>query len=181
MSDEYYRRDRHIGPSLKYYKLHPDVENPAFATEGSACFDLRAFIPEGTEIRMYDSWGSFNTITVDEHERIFLPKGTRALIPIGLIFDIGSGWSIRLHARSGMALRSGLVLTNSEGIIDSDYVSPVLVMMTNVGNKDQAIINGNRICQAEMVQTYSYVFEEIKEKPLKKANRTGGFGSTGTK
>ena len=168
---------RYMHNPLKYYKLHPDVKAPIFATEGSACFDLHAFIPDGTVVGSYDSWGDYRKEEVNEE--LFSTKGTRVLVPTGLIFDINIGWSVRLHARSGLALKSGLVLANAEGIIDSDYIDPIFVMMMNIGDRHQIIKNGDRICQGEMIQTYYYGVEEIVEKPLKKTDRDGGFGSTG--
>ena len=171
--------NRYMHNPLKYFKLHPDVKTPKFATEGSACFDLHAFIPDGTEVVTYDTWGDYRKIEVNQ--KLYLTKGTRALIPTGLIFDIDEGWSVRLHSRSGLALRSGLVLANAEGVIDSDYVEPVFVMMINVGDRHQTLSNGDRICQGEKIMSYHYGLEEMNEKPLKKADRDGGFGSTGTK
>jgi dUTP pyrophosphatase len=43
------------------------------------------------------------------------PPQERALIPTGLIFDIPEGYSIRIHPRSGMALKYGLILANCRG------------------------------------------------------------------
>ena len=173
--------NRYMHNPLKYFKLHPDVKAPMFATEGSACFDIHAFIPDGTEVVAYDTWGDYRKLVVNEKESIFLTKGTRALIPTGLIFDIDKGWSVRLHSRSGLALKAGLVLANAEGVIDSDYVEPVFVMMINVGDRHQTLSNGDRICQGEKIMSYHYGLEEVNEKPLKKADRDGGFGATGTK
>ena len=96
----------------------------------------------------------------------------RVLIPTGLILDIPEGYSVRLHSRSGLAWKDGVYLTNCEGIIDYDYVEPVFVMMTNISQSPKTINNGDRICQAELV--------EIPEPPTRKTERDGGFGSTGT-
>ena len=51
---------------LQYFKLHPDVKTPKFATEGSACFDLHAFIPDGIEVVTYDTWGDYRKIEVNQ-------------------------------------------------------------------------------------------------------------------
>jgi dUTPase len=113
---------RYTHSPLEFYKLAPTVKDPVFATEGSACFDLHAWIPAGSEIKIYSSWGDVRWQKVPETGIIQLSRSDRALIPVGLIFDIPEGWSVRLHSRSGMALKSGLTLANHEGIIDSDYM-----------------------------------------------------------
>jgi len=104
----------------------------------------------------------------------------RVLVPTGIIFDIPEGYSVRLHSRSGLAWKDGLYLTNCEGIIDSDYVDPVFAMMTNISQSPKVINNGDRICQAELVETLQHDLTEIKEPPTQKTQRDGGFGSTGS-
>ena len=50
----------------------------------------------------------------------------RALIPTGLIFDIPKGCQfVYIHGQV-LTLKQGLTLANNVGIIDSDYVEPVL-------------------------------------------------------
>ena len=104
----------------------------------------------------------------------------RVLVPTGLIFDIPDGYSVILHSRSGLAWNEGLYLTNCEGIIDSDYVDPVFVMMTNISQAPKVINNGDRICQAELVEKVYHSLTEIQDPPTQKTERDGGFGSTGT-
>jgi dUTP pyrophosphatase len=104
----------------------------------------------------------------------------RVLIPTGLIFDIPKGYSVRLHSRSGLVWNDGVYLTNGEGIIDYDYVEPIFVMLTNISQSPKTINNGDRVCQAELVEKVYHSLEEIKEQPTQKTERDGGFGSTGT-
>ena len=103
----------------------------------------------------------------------------RVLVPTGLIFDIPAGYSVRLHSRSGLAYKEGLYLTNCEGIIDHDYIEPVFAMMTNISQAPKSINNGDRICQAELVEKVYHSLLEIQEPPTQKTERDGGFGSTG--
>ena len=65
------------------------------------------------------------------------------MIPTGLFFDIPEGWVVKLYARSGLAFKQGLVLANSVGIVDSDYVDPVFVIVQNTTNKYITFKNGN--------------------------------------
>ena len=101
------------------------------------------------------------------------------LIPTGLIFDIPSNHSIRLYPRSSLALKRGLTLANNVGIIDSDYVEPVYMMIYNISGYQQFVTNGERICQAELILEKQHVLLELDERPERKTDRDGGFGSTG--
>ena len=165
--------------SLKYYKHNPKAKDPIFATRGSACFDLPACFDD---VETYKVRQDTLTREIEKPLRngvlqIFTME--RVLVPTGLIFDIPAGYSIRLHSRSGLAYKDGLYLTNCEGIIDSDYIEPVFAMMTNISQAPKSINNGDRICQAELVEKIQYDFVEIKKSPTQKTNRDGGFGSTG--
>ena len=165
--------------SLKYYKHNPKAKDPIFATRGSACFDLDACFDD---VETYKVRQDTLTREIEKPLRngvlqIFTME--RVLVPTGLIFDIPAGYSIRLHSRSGLAYKDGLYLTNCEGIIDSDYIEPVFAMMTNISQAPKSINNGDRICQAELVEKIQYDFVEIKKSPTQKTDRDGGFGSTG--
>ena len=163
-----------------YYKIDASVRSPEFSTYGSACFDLHSYLPAGMSIKIYDSWNDSIDFIVGDDRAVTLASNDTALIPTGIIFDIPSKWSIRLHARSGLSLKKGLVLQNSEGIIDSDYVEPVYVMVCNSRNAPLRITNHMRICQAEAIENASYSLVSSSKYPGQKTNRIGGFGSTGT-
>jgi dUTP pyrophosphatase len=86
---------------------------------------------------------------------------------------------MRIHPRSGLSFK-GLVLGNMEGVVDSDYVEEVYVMLWNSTNfNDFLIKDGDRIAQAEIVENNPHVLLEITTRPSKKTDRNGGFGSTG--
>ena len=101
------------------------------------------------------------------------------LVPTGLVFDIPEGYSVRLHSRSGWAYKYGIILANCEGIIDSDYVEEIMVMLTNISDEVVYIRHGDRTCQGELVKDERVEFDVVEERPVKKTNRDGGFGSTG--
>ena len=79
-----------------------------------------------------------------------------------------------------MLFRSGLVLANAEGVIDSDYVEEVMVILHNISGNAITINSGDRVAQAELVQNIEYVVEQTPARPMLKSQRIGGFGSTGT-
>ena len=103
------------------------------------------------------------------------------MVPTGLILDIPIGYSVRLHPRSGLSLKQGLVLANAQGIIDSDYVEELFVLMYNMSDNVMTINNGDRICQGELIKTDKYTIEETLIQPKIKTDRKGGMGSTGVK
>lgn len=163
---------------LEIFRTHNAVSLPAFATSQSACFDL-AFNSAGkSTYRLYNKNNGHVERPFSEG-RIHIMPGERVLIPTGLIMDIPEGYSVRVHARSGTSLKQGLVLVNSEGIIDSDYIDEVFVLITNISDNGQWINPGDRIAQAELVKQEQYEIAEAPRKPFPKTNRNGGMGSTG--
>ena len=167
---------------LLFYKLDSEVKDPFRATEGSACFDLHSFLPENSVARVYISHSEQDTEIRERtvvKGRVQINPTERMLVPTGLIFDIPTGYSVRLYPRSSLALKQGLTLANNVGIIDSDYVQPVFMMVCNMSGFQQFVTDGERICQAELVQEKQYVLLEINERPERKTDRDGGFGSTG--
>jgi dUTP pyrophosphatase len=163
---------------LKIYKLHPSVIIPNFATDESACFDL-AFCPFGKEeYKGYNAYNKEFTRSLSTGSITIMP-GDRILVPTGIIFDIPEGYSLRIHARSGLSLKNGLILANSEAVIDADYTLETMVMLTNVSDNSQVINAGDRIAQAELVVRPSYSITETWVRPMQRSNRVGGLGSTG--
>ena len=167
---------------LLFYKLNSKVKDPFRATEGSACFDLHSFMPEDSLVRVYINHQD-EDIEIRERKvvqgRVQINSTERMLVPTGLIFDIPMGYSVRLYPRSSLALKQGLTLANNVGIIDSDYVQPVYMMVYNISGYQQFVKNGERICQAELVREQPSVLMEVNERPESKTDRDGGFGSTG--
>ena len=163
---------------LKIYKTHPGVKLPSFATKQSACFDL-SFQSVGKQ--GYEGYSVFNKKIVRPFKdgNLYIHSRDRIMVPTGIILDIPEGYSVRLHPRSGLSLKSGIVLANAEGVIDSDYVQEVFVLLYNMSDNGLMINNGDRICQAELIKDEKYDIEETTAKPENKTDREGGFGSTG--
>ena len=169
--------------TLKCHLLHTDISDLTFGSEESACFDLRAyFAKNATRIEGFnaDSVKISSPIVTDGETRCAVVNpGERMMIPTGLVFDIPVGFSVRIHARSGLALKAGLVMANSEGVIDSDYTEETKIIVLNISNIPIRINHGDRIAQAEMVPVLSYDICTTTERINQKTSRAGGFGSTG--
>lgn len=181
---------------VNIYKLRDDIELPTYGTSLSNCFDL-SFQPTEDTIKGYDKFNNPISQYVNGQGELSIYPGDRLLIPTGLIFKIEqlitienysdilkeqsalSTYSIRLHPRSGLSLKRGLVLANSEGIVDVDYQEEVFVLLTNISEIGQVLDRGDRIAQAEVTCNVPIQFSVLAKKPEKHSERSGGFGSTG--
>lgn len=163
--------------TLKIWKTHPANQIPRKQTDGSACFDLQF---QGHGKREYKGFSRMNkAFTRPLNNMIVIQPGDRIMVPTGLILDIPQGHSVRVHARSGLSLKQGLVLANAEGVIDSDYVEELMVLIWNISDNAIQIHTGDRIAQAELIKDEEYTIVETAARPGIKTTRVGGMGSTG--
>lgn len=116
-------------------------------------------------------------------EALKIESGGRCLIPSGLKIELPEGYSMDIRPRSGLALKYGLMLTNSPGLIDEDYRGDVGVIITNTSDDEVIIPTGERIAQMKIVKDIPWTWCEVdSEEELSSTVRgEGGFNSTGTK
>ena len=182
--------------TLCVYKLRDDLEIPTYGTSLSNCFDL-SFQPTTDQVTGYDKYNNPITQKINNFGEISIYPGDRLLIPTGLIFKIDhrktietyadisraelplQNHSIRLHPRSGLSLKKGLILANCEGIVDVDYQEEVFVLLTNASKMHATIRRGDRIAQGEVVCNEPFHIAVCNTCPTKHSERAGGFGSTG--
>ena len=144
---------------IRVLKEDPSVETPQYATAGSAGADLRAYIPNNPE-------------------GIVLAPFKRVLISTGLRFAIEPGYGVEIIPRSGLALKHGITVLNSPGLIDADYRGVLGVIVLNLGETDFSIMPGDRIAQMVVRQVIVPDFSDVTI--LDETDRgAGGFGSTG--
>jgi dUTP pyrophosphatase len=130
---------------------------PQHATAGSAGMDLRACI-DGP---------------------LLLPPGAAELIPTGIsIYIEDADLAAVLLPRSGLGHKSGIVLGNLVGLIDSDYQGPLMVSVWNRGGAPFTISPGDRIAQMVFVPVVHVGFEVV-ESFSSSVRGAGGFGSSG--
>lgn len=170
-------------PNLKYYKKAEDVLDPVLATSGSACFDIFSYFKnEYISLWLDDPTGNQARQTKRDatgHFYVLIYPQERLLIPTGITFDIPKDHSVRIHIRSSVALKQGLLLGNGEGVIDYDYVDPCFLILYNSSNTARQIFDNTRYAQGELVKNYKYSLNLIEDLPDQKTERDGGFGSTG--
>jgi dUTP pyrophosphatase len=140
---------------LPVRRLDPDLPLPAYARPGDAGLDLVAA------------------------SSVTLAPGERALVGTGIAVAIPEGYAGFVQPRSGLALRHGLGLVNSPGLIDSGYRGEIAVVLVN---HDPAlpvkVERGDKVAQLVIVPVAHARLVECDELPAS-ARGAGGFGSTG--
>ncbi|RJQ45926.1 MAG: dUTP diphosphatase [Gaiellales bacterium] len=111
-------------------------------------------------------------------EDLTLVKGGRALVSTGIAVAIPKGYGGFVQPRSGLAASFGITLTNSPGLIDSNYRGEIRVIIQNTGDADFDIRVGDRIAQLVIMPVERAEFEVVDELP-ESGRGEGGFGSSG--
>jgi dUTP pyrophosphatase len=135
---------------------HPDAKLPARAHSDDAGLDLRSI------------------------EAVEIPPGERRRVRTGLRLAIPAGHAGLVLPRSGLALRAGLTLLNSPGLIDPGYRGDVDVIAHNTDLREPVRIGvGDRIAQLMLVRLAELEPSVVQELPSSERDE-GGFGSTGS-
>lgn len=148
-----------------------DINLPVRQTLGSAGYDFEA----AEDMLVPSIWKHMA-------EKVFVGKTgplKATLIPTGIKSYMGNDEYLQLSIRSGMALKSGLILANGVGIIDSDYYNNdqneghIMFPVHNFGFADKLIKKGDRIGQGVFLKFLKADGDNVV------SMRSGGFGSTG--
>lgn len=111
-------------------------------------------------------------------EPITVAPGEIKLVPTGLFLEIPPGYEGQVRARSGLALKHGLMLPNAPGTIDADYRGELQVILGNCGRTPYTIERGLRFAQL-VISPVAHV-EVVEVQELAESRRGGGgFGHTG--
>lgn len=109
---------------------------------------------------------------------VVLQSGERALLPTGFSIAIPLGYEGQIRARSGFALRSGVILPNAPGTIDPDYRGELKVLVMNVTSMPVSIPAGERFAQLVISPVVRCKWMEVEELSATPRGKNG-FGSTG--
>jgi dUTP pyrophosphatase len=111
-------------------------------------------------------------------EAATIDPGARALVPTGIAVAIPPGYAGLVLPRSGLALRHGLTLLNTPGLIDAGYRGELKVLLINHDRAVATVSRGERIAQLVVQRVERAELIEIAELPVSERGG-GGFGSTG--
>lgn len=104
----------------------------------------------------------------------------RALIPTGLAMAIPEGYAGFVLPRSGSAIKQGLSLVNSPGLIDSGYRGEIKCIAINLDpQNDISIQVGDRVAQLVVMKVENLQLMQVDELDATQRGE-GGFGSSGT-
>lgn len=138
-------------------RIDPMVQLPSYAYEGDAGLDLRS------------------------NEDVVLKPFERKLISTGLAIALPDGYAGFVQPRSGMAIKKGLSIVNTPGLIDAHYRGELKIIAINLDPSEPIVIEkGDRIAQLVIQAVPSVELTEVEE--LDETDRgDGGFGSSGSK
>jgi dUTP pyrophosphatase len=133
-----------------FKKLHEGAILPRRSTSQSAGYDLTTV----HDVQLY--------------------AGEWKLVKTGLTAYMLPDEMLLITPRSGLALKHGLTITNSPGIVDADYTpNEIGVILYNASEDTLYYKAGERIAQAVFTK-YLVADDDQAE-----GERTGGFGHTG--
>jgi dUTP pyrophosphatase len=140
---------------IEVQRLDPGLPMPAYARDGDAGLDLYAA------------------------ETVTLAPGARAAVGTGIAVAIPPGCAGFVLPRSGLALRHGLSLVNTPGLIDAGYRGEIRVVLINHDRETPlTLARGDRIAQLVIQRIESADLIEVDKLPTTPRG-SGGFGSTG--
>ena len=136
-------------------RLDPDLPLPTYAHSGDAGIDL-----------------------VAREDAVVRAAGGRVLVPTGISLALPRGHAGFVLPRSGLALRHGVSVVNSPGLIDWAYRGEIKVVLLNTDpTTDYEVHRGDRIAQLVVQRVSEIVWQEVES--LDGDDRGGGFGHSG--
>lgn len=118
---------------------------------------------------------------VDLYSRVdeVLRPGERKLIPTGLSIALPNGYAAFVLPRSGLALKNGISMVNSPGLIDAGYRGEIGVILINLDPVNAfEIRHGDRIAQLMLQAVHQINWHVVQTLP-ESARGSQGFGSSG--
>ena len=136
-------------------RLDPELPLPTYAHPGDAGVDL-----------------------VAREDAVVRANGGRVLVPTGIALALPLGHAGFVLPRSGLALKHGVTVVNSPGLIDCAYRGEIKVILINTDpTADYRIQRGDRIAQLVVQRVNEVAWREVDS--LDGDDRGGGFGHSG--
>lgn len=136
-------------------RLDSELALPTYAHDGDAGIDL-----------------------VAREDAVVAAGGGRVLVPTGIALALPRGFAGFVLPRSGLALKHGISVVNSPGLIDCAYRGEIKVVLLNTDPYDDYhVARGDRIAQLVVQRVAEIVWSEVES--LDGDDRGGGFGHSG--
>ena len=136
-------------------RLDSELALPSYAHPGDAGLDLLA-----------------------REDAVVPAAGGRVLVPTGIALALPLGYAGFVLPRSGLALKHGVSVVNSPGLIDCAYRGEIKVVLLNTDpSNDYRVHRGDRIAQLVVQKVEEVVWNEVSA--LEGDDRGGGFGHSG--
>jgi dUTP pyrophosphatase len=140
---------------IRVVRLDPELPLPTYAHPGDAGLDLFA-----------------------REDAVVPAAGGRALVPTGIALALPLGYAGFVLPRSGLALKHGVTVVNSPGLIDCAYRGEIKVVLLNTDQRTAyRVQRGDRIGQLVVQAVMKVTWNEVSE--LDGDDRGGGFGHSG--
>lgn len=144
-----------VRPRLQVRRLDAGLPLPRYAHPGDAGLDLHSA------------------------QDVTIAPGQRAVVGSGIAVAIPEGYVGLVSPRSGTAVRNGLSMVNTPGVVDSGYRGEVRLALINLDpSEPMHISRGDRVAQMVIVPVFAPDVVETDELPMSTRGE-GGFGSTG--
>lgn len=140
---------------VKITRLDKSIGLPKYHTNESAAFDFSA------------------------SQDVVVPPRSLAKVPTGLIMEAPEGHFLLITARSSLATKKGLMLSNGVGTIDRDYSGPedeIKISIYNFTDQEVKIEKGERLAQGLFLRVEQADWDEVEK--IREVSR-GGYGTTG--
>ena len=142
------------GPRVLIRRLDPSLPLPSYAMAGDAGMDLRSAVD------------------------VLLTPGERCRIPTGVAVAIPDGYAGFVQPRSGLAMRHGITIVNTPGLVDSGYRGELRVILLNTDREHAFVVEpGMRIAQLVVLPVPEVELVELDELPASERG-VRGFGSS---
>lgn len=140
---------------VKIKRLDAGLPLPKYANPGDAGLDL------------------YSAVDVD------IEPMHRAMIPTGVAIALPQGYAGFVQPRSGLALKKGLSIVNTPGLVDSGYRGELKVIAINTDVEAPIhIARGERVAQLVVQRVPAVELVEVDELDATERGEAG-FGSTG--
>lgn len=111
------------------------------------------------------------------HDQMLMPFEPVA-VRLGFGVEVPPGYGLLVCSRSGLALKEGVVVANSPGLVDPGYRGEVKAILVSLSGRPYVVKAGDRVCQLRLVESPSIEWDIVDT--LSDSQRsTNGFGSTG--